>query len=132
MLLTTSAKCVRFYLTPSYLAKQVNIHCAILACFFIVHSDFPLAPSIWLIYLVIDTFVKLGLWVVPLVGELELSQAGQSRCNDDEFSVRRTILLLDKVGILFVLKDGRRRMLWRDSLKEADYRHLLVWLKREH
>ncbi|WP_416340947.1 protein YgfX [Vibrio hepatarius] len=103
-----------------------------MACFFIVHSDFPLAPSIWLIYLVIDTFVKLGLWVVPLVGELELSQAGQSRCNDDEFSVRRTILLLDKVGILFVLKDGRRRMLWRDSLKEADYRHLLVWLKREH
>ncbi|WP_366664708.1 protein YgfX [Vibrio hepatarius] len=131
-MLTTSAKCVRFYSTPSYLAKQVNIHCAILACFFIVHSDFPLAPSIWLIYLVIDTFVKHGLWVVPFVGELELSQAGQSRCNDDEFSVRRTILLLDKVGILFVLKDGRRRMLWRDSLKEADYRHLLVWLKREH
>jgi len=103
-----------------------------LACFFIVHSDFPLAPSVWLIYLVIDTFLKHGLWVAPLVGELELSQVGQSRCNDDEFSVRRTILLLDKVGILFVLKDGRRRMLWRDSLKEADYRHLLVWLKREH
>lgn len=103
-----------------------------MACFVIVQSDIPLAPSFLLLHLGYRQFLEHGFLVTPLTGAVDFHHSGYHEYKQNPFPVNKVIFLIDKLGLLFVLSDGRRFMLWRDSIDEAEYRHLIVWLKREH
>lgn len=102
-----------------------------LACSVIILSNFPLAPSFVFISFCYQIFHERGFWVPDLAGEAAFYRSGQHEYLQQPFLLKKVVFLIDKVGLLFILKDGRRFMLWRDSVDEAMYRHLIVWLKRE-
>tara|TARA_Y100001956_G_scaffold3954_1_gene3728 strand:+ start:5202 stop:5519 length:318 start_codon:yes stop_codon:yes gene_type:complete len=104
----------------------------LLACFLIVISDFPLAPSICII-VVFWLNLGRGSWLVPTMrGELIVDSDGGVHYQGELIEIRKIVFSLDELCILLWLYDGRRYLLWRDSTSEGQYRHILAILKKEH
>ncbi|WP_277422218.1 protein YgfX [Vibrio sinaloensis] len=127
----TSVKSVRFYSGPSLLAKQVNILILVLACLIIILSTIPLTPSALLLAFVVNLFFRHGFLVEAMNGEIVLKSSQTLEYNQSVCKLRKVIFSVDSVALLLIVGNGQRLVLWRDSLDEASYRHLLVQLKKE-
>jgi hypothetical protein len=103
-----------------------------LTCFLVIFSDLPLVPSLFFLSILFQYSRRHSLIVPALYGRACFRPDGQLEIQNACVVVRRAILILDRFAILLIFQDGTRRLLWRDSINEACYRHLLVVLKKEH
>ncbi len=94
-------------------------------------TSFPIAVAIWLIFYVVDLASSQRMLPAALCGVLTIDahKIRGIRCEQRYAQVRfnyQTWL------IWFELESGKRLLLWRDSVTEAEYRALLVMLKNQN
>ncbi|RTZ15937.1 hypothetical protein EJ063_09135 [Vibrio aquaticus] len=128
---TTSAKCVRLFLTQSYFARLANIFLFILASSLVLLSELPLAAAIPLIAIVFQLSIHQGVFAQALVGDVQFHSCSSYEFGDERYSIKTVLFLLMPVVLVIVTQDNRRVLLWRDSLPDDQYRQLVVMLKRE-
>lgn len=127
-----SVKSAKTELAYSNLALQANIIVMVLACVVIILSDLPLLASALVIYLLIRYVGRGSLLVPAMRGELILASDGSLTFCQERLAVRKIVFTLDELCLLLLLKDGRRFLLWRDSMSDSQYRHIVATLKKEH
>ncbi|WP_235431342.1 MULTISPECIES: hypothetical protein [Vibrio] len=95
-------------------------------------SSIPLPASLMLIYLL----GKLAATKVDLLptmqGEVEFISPTRYKTAQGVNHIRTVNYVAMAFGLLITRSDNKREILWRDSLPEASYRHIVVMLKREH
>ncbi|WP_419831543.1 protein YgfX [Vibrio sinaloensis] len=128
----TSAKSARVYIAESQRSSQANIALAVLASLIVIFSEIPLFIAVIFIVLLISICRKHTLLIPPMKGELYVDSSGHIQYQGESVTIRKVIFTLDEWCVWFWFQDGRRVLLWRDSLDEGAYRHLLVVLKKEH
>ncbi|EGA71906.1 hypothetical protein VISI1226_03109 [Vibrio sinaloensis DSM 21326] len=97
----------------------------------IILSTIPLTPSALLLAFVVNLFFRHGFLVEAMNGEIVLKSSQTLEYNQSVCKLRKVIFSVDSVALLLIVGNGQRLVLWRDSLDEASYRHLLVQLKKE-
>ncbi|WP_367302336.1 protein YgfX [Vibrio coralliilyticus] len=129
---TTSVKCVRLFASTSFVSQQANISFLMLACCFLITSELPLTATVFMVALLLKYHSQTNWFAEPMQGGLVFSSADSCEMDGEPIEIQRSILSLAWFGILIWPKVGRKRIIWRDSVKEEHYRQLLVMLKREH
>lgn len=103
-----------------------------LACCLLISSELPLTATVFVIALLLK-YHSATAWIVePMQGRLTFSSAYACEIEGKPLQVKRSLLSLAMFGVLIWFESGRKRILWRDSVAEEQYRQLLVMLKREH
>ncbi|KJY85456.1 hypothetical protein TW81_00270 [Vibrio galatheae] len=103
-----------------------------LAISIITLSSIPLPASCYLFYLLAKRIAANDILLPSLQGEVEFSGAAECKTALGAFKISKVNFVVMAFGLLITKADKTRVILWRDSLAEANYRHLLVVLKREH
>ena len=130
--LITSVKCVRAYLTRSYLSLLANSFILVLASSFIILSDLPLPAVFPCLYLLLSVAVKSGFFTSSLLGEVTFLSANEYQRDNSRIIIKHVVFALSPIALLITHDDNSRVLLWRDSLNDKQYRDLIVMLKREH
>ncbi|WP_373417278.1 protein YgfX [Vibrio sp. D449a] len=127
----TSARFVKFKLSPSYyalFAKGATLWCLL---FFVTISNIPLIATLYifalLFWLLRDNNVG---WSVA-VGILELNDNHELLINGERRLVQSSDTVWHSLFVVLKFKQGEPLMIWRDSCRDEDYRQLLVWLKNK-
>ncbi|WP_306345493.1 MULTISPECIES: protein YgfX [Vibrio] len=127
----TSARFVKLQLNPSYsalFAKGTIFGCLL---FFIVLSSIPLVISLYCLPLIINLFRTNNVILNSAYGHFDYKDDGEIKLNDQGYKLKS----VDKVWAQFFVKlqfeCGHSVLLWRDSCREREYRHLLAHLQRE-
>lgn len=129
---TTSAKSVRLNFRHSYTSTMASVMLLMLVIFIIVLSDIPLAPSIILLSILSKLAIDKEILPAPLRGDVEFTACSYKFANGAEHRIE-TVNFLGMAFVLLIQREGgQRTLIWRDSLSEASYRHLVVMLKGEH
>nr|WP_245834723.1 protein YgfX [Vibrio salilacus] len=103
-----------------------------LACLTIIHSQLPLVATILLLPLVIKYTRHLGWFVPSLTGEVTFISPREYQTEQGTYVIKAVLFPLMSFGLLIVLANNQRVLMWRDSMPESSYRQLVVMLKREH
>ncbi|WP_176288656.1 protein YgfX [Vibrio sp. JPW-9-11-11] len=132
MSLITSAKCVRFVLTPSKHANQANGIFSVLACLATMYSPLPIIAYTVLLPLIVKLHQH-QIWLAPaLQGEVTFVSPRQIETLHGTYQIKAVLFPLMSWAIVLILHNNQRILLWRDSLSDASYRQIVVLLKREH
>ncbi|XHY21694.1 hypothetical protein ViNHUV68_24300 [Vibrio sp. NH-UV-68] len=103
-----------------------------LACFTVIHSQLPLVATTLLLPLVIKYTLHLSWFTTPLTGEVTFISPREYQTEQGTYVIKAVLFPLMSFGLLIVLANNQRVLLWRDSMPESSYRQLVVMLKREH
>ncbi|MDC5807757.1 hypothetical protein OPW36_06890 [Vibrio europaeus] len=129
---TTSVKCARFYLSPSYTATMTSILVMMLVFLIVVLSSIPLVASLALIAMLVKSALVGDVLLPSMQGEVEFTSSSTYKTAQGNERIRSVNFIGMALGLLITRQDKTRFILWRDSMPEEDYRHLVVILKREH
>ncbi|WP_432579516.1 protein YgfX [Vibrio sinus] len=99
---------------------------AVCAC---VVSFFPLAPSIYIIGLVLCYARDYECLPKSISGRADISSNGELTLSGNKFVSQKTLFLYAPLFIVFISKHGQKFSLWRDSLSDDEYRKVLVYLR---
>lgn len=129
---TTSAKCVRLFLTNSTFARLANILFLILVSVLIVVSELPLIVTLPLLAFAVYVLSHRDCFAQALTGDVKFHSRSEFESSGVRYSIKTVLFLLMPMVLVIVRQDNRRVLLWRDSLSDNQYRQLVVMLKREH
>ncbi|WP_425445086.1 protein YgfX [Vibrio xiamenensis] len=127
---TTSARSVNLYATPSFQALIVQWVILQLAISVLTINGFPLIVSVCLLCLFISVLFQRKLLPTPLHGVIDLD-SNQFRIGKHQYYYQRCDVSFHTWLVIFELKSGEKVCIWRDSVCDADYRHLLVMLRTQ-
>lgn len=131
LLRTTSVKSVRLSFSHSYTSIIASVMLLMLVILIITLSDTPIAPSLILLFIAGKLAIGKGLFFPSLKGEAEFTSSSYTVA--DKVHPIRSVNYLVMAFVLLIEREDRKRVLvWRDSVSEASYRHLVVMLKREY
>ncbi|KGY13793.1 hypothetical protein NM22_04065 [Vibrio tubiashii] len=103
-----------------------------LVIFIIVLSEIPLAPSVILLTIMAKLAKDKAILPPALQGDVEFTALNYKDSHGAAHRIHNVNYLGMAIVLLIQREDGRRILVWRDSLPDANYRHLVVMLKREH
>gem|GEM_PF-1876971 len=95
-------------------------------------SSIPLPASLALIYLLGKLTASNVALLPAMQGEVEFISPTRYKTAQGVHHIRTVNYVAMAFGLLITRSDNKREFLWRDSLSEASYRHIVVMLKREH
>lgn len=131
LLRITSARFVKLQLKPSYSALFAKGTVSGCLLFFIVFSSIPLVVALYCLALIINLFRTNNVILNSAYGHFDYKDDGEIKLNDQGYKLKS----VDKVWAQFFVKlqfeCGHSVLLWRDSCREREYRHLLAHLQRE-
>ncbi|WCP66666.1 protein YgfX [Vibrio tubiashii] len=98
----------------------------------VVLSSIPLVASLVLIVVLIKSALTNDILLPSMQGEVEFTSPTTYKTAQGTERIRSVNFIGVAFGLLITRQDKKRFILWRDSMPEEDYRHLVVILKREH
>ncbi|WP_367613487.1 hypothetical protein [Vibrio sp. RE86] len=103
-----------------------------LACCLIVASSLPLTAVFPALLIVARVTLKDGLFIEPMRGDVTFISPTHYQVDGVTIEIKKVVFIAMSFGLIIFGQDNRRTILWRDSLSERSYRHLVVMLKKEH
>ncbi|QPG36028.1 hypothetical protein IXK98_21605 [Vibrio europaeus] len=95
-------------------------------------SSIPLVASLALIAMLVKSALVGDVLLPSMQGEVEFTSSSTYKTAQGNERIRSVNFIGMALGLLITRQDKTRFILWRDSMPEEDYRHLVVILKREH
>lgn len=118
------------YAHPSFMAAQVNVIISMLTCCLLIISALPLVVTPIVLLSLFRWANAGGMLQESLKGAITFDADFCYHYQGRQFGIKAVSTALSAWALCLTRSDGKRVLLWRDSLPDEHYRHLLVALRQ--
>ncbi|MCK6264752.1 hypothetical protein KP803_15855 [Vibrio sp. ZSDE26] len=126
---TTYQRSVNATVKPSQTARIINTILLLLMMCFLFSTSLPFIVILGLILFSSYLYFQCGFLPTAIVGHVIVSETGELKLNQERFSTKYSVFSMDFLGVIIGFENNHRRILWRDSVTDEEYRTLIVQLK---